>query len=321
MRYRTLPGTDIEVSTICCGAMAMAGAGTFGEQDDAQSVRTVHAALDAGINFFDTAEMYGDGHSDEILGRALEGRRDDAVIASKVSPEHLEEDALVAAAEAGLKRLRTDHFDLYQVHWPRHDIPFEDTAAVLERLREQGKLRAWGVSNFGRLDMAEALAAGRPSTNQVPYSLLWRVIERDIVPVCAEAGVGILCYSPLAQGILAGKFDAPDDIPAPRRRPRYCHGENMEFSFRAVRELRAVAGEIDAPPADVALSWLIGRPGVTSVVAGMRRPDQARENARAADLELPAALAGRLTAASDALYEALDDNPDMWQAGEDSRYR
>jgi aryl-alcohol dehydrogenase-like predicted oxidoreductase len=131
--------------------------------------------------------------------------------------------------------------------------------------------------------------------------------------------VGILCYSPLAQGILTGKFDSEDDIPAGRKRPRYCQDGRTELAFRVVKELEAVAAELNQPMADVALSWLVRRRGVTSVIAGMRTPEQAEENARAGDLELPEEAAARLTKASDPLYNDLDDNPDMWR--EDSRYR
>jgi aryl-alcohol dehydrogenase-like predicted oxidoreductase len=300
--------------------MAMSGTGTFGEQDDQESIDTVHAAIDAGVNFFDTAEGYGDGHSEEVLGRALEGRRDEVVLASKVSPSNLAADDLEASLEATLDRLGTDCLDLYQVHWPNHDIPFEETASVLERLRIEGKIRYWGVSNFGKVDLQECVtAAGHPVINQVPYSLLWRVIEHDIVPLCVQNEVGILCYSPLAQGILTGKFDDAEDIPADRQRTRYCKDGRTELTFQVVDELQAVAQELNQPMARVALSWLVDRQGVTSVIAGMRTPEQAEQNARAGDLELPEDAAGRLTRASAPLLNDLDDNPDMWR--EDSRYR
>ncbi len=299
----------------------MGSSGTFGEQDDELSVRTVHAALEAGINFFDTAEGYGDGHSEAVLGKALEGRRDEVVIATKVSREHLAEPRLVAACEDSLRRLRTDWIDVYQVHWPSRDIPFDGTAAVLERLREGGKIRFWGVSNFGRLDLAEALgAAGRPEVDQVPYSLLWRVIEREVVPICVENGVSVICYSPLAQGILTGKFSSLGEVPPERARARYCR-EAGELAFEVIAELRAVSEELGEPMADVALAWLLTRAGVASVIAGMRTPEQAGQNARAADLRLPPQAVLRLTHASDPLMGALGKNPDMWQAGDRSRYR
>jgi aryl-alcohol dehydrogenase-like predicted oxidoreductase len=321
LEYRKLGRTDIEVSAVCCGAMAMGSSGTFGEQDDAASVRTVQAALEAGINFFDTAEGYGAGHSEEVLGRALEGRRDEVVIATKVSRSHLREEDLVASCEASLRRLRTDRIDVYQVHWPSHRIPFADTALVLERLREQGKVRCWGVSNFGQADLTDALAAaGHPQVNQLPYSLLWRVIEHRVLPLCRESDVSVICYSPLAQGILTGKFGSVEEVPPERARARYCKEAPGE-SFAVVDELRTVSDEVGEPMADVALAWLLAQPGVASVIAGMRRPEQARQNARTADVELPEEAVARLTAASEPLKDALDENPDMWQPTPDSRYR
>jgi aryl-alcohol dehydrogenase-like predicted oxidoreductase len=156
--------------------------------------------------------------------------------------------------------------------------------------------------------------------NQLPYSLLWRAIEHEIVPICTALDVGVVCYSPLAQGLLTGKFDGPEDVPPERARARYCK-EEPELAFRVVDELRAVSQELGEPMADVALAWLLGRPGVAAAIAGMRTPEQARQNAHAADLHLPQDAADRLDAASAPLKEALGANPDMWQPGESSRYR
>jgi myo-inositol catabolism protein IolS len=321
MRFRTLGRTDIEVSVVCCGAMAMSGAGIFGEQADDLSVQTVHAALDAGITFFDTAEAYGRGHSEEVLGRALEGRREEVVVASKAAPNHLREADLVAACESSLRRLGMEHMDLYQVHWPNHGLPFDETASVLDRLVEQGKIRCWGVSNFGPHDLTDALACGRPQVDQLPYSLLWRATEHEIVPVCVQNDVSVLCYSPMAQGILTGKFASAEDVPAQRKRARYCWDNAIGLSFAVVEELRVVAGDLGEPMADVALAWLLARPGVTSVIAGMRTPEQSRQNARAADLSLGPDIVERLERASQPLTDALDSDPDMWQTGDESRYR
>ena len=322
MRYARLGRTNIEVSVVCFGTQALAPSRTYGDSpDDETSVSAVRAALDTGINFFDTAEAYGDGYAEQVLGRALEGRRDRTVVATKVSEDRLTAEDLVRACEASLGRLRTDHIDLYQVHWPSRSIPFADTAEALERLKEQGKVRAWGVSNFGKADLADALQAQRPESNQLPYSLLWRAVEHDLVPACTKDDVSVICYSPLAQGLLTGKFATSADIPPPRRRPRYCADDVIELSFRALDELRAISREISEPMADVALAWLLAQPGVTSAVAGARTPEQAVENARAGKLQLPAGVIDRLTRASQPLKDALDADPDMWQSGAESRYR
>ncbi len=263
MQYRELGRSGIEVSTVCCGAMAMGSSGTFGEQDDDASVATVKAALDAGITFFDTAEGYGGGHSEMVLGRVLPERRHDVVIATKVSARNLRMEKMKASCEASLRLLGTDYIDVYQVHWPDHDLPFEAMIESLERLKEEGKVRHWGVSNFGELDLTDALAVGHPEVNQLPYSLLWRAIEHDILPICVADQVSVITYSPMAQGLLTGKFARVEDVPAERLRARYCTEAAAE-SFAVIDELRAVSEKVKA---------------------------------------------------------ALDANPDMWQAGEGSRYR
>jgi len=321
VQYRKLGRTGIEVSVICCGTMAMCPHPTYGEPDDAESIEAVHTALAAGINFFDTAEGYADGYAEEVLGRALEGRRDEAVIATKVSASHLREADLMEACENSLRRLRTDYVDLYQVHWPNHELPFAETAGALERLREQGKIRAWGVSNFGKFDLKDALDVAVPESNQLPYSLLWRAIEHEVLPLCVENDISVLCYSPMAQGILTGKYAAAADVPAPRRRPRYCRDDVIELSFDVVDELRAVSEEIGEPMSAVALAWVLTRPAVCSVIAGARNAGQVAQNVRAAGLKLPRAAAERLERVSLRLKDALDADPDMWQSGEDSRYR
>jgi myo-inositol catabolism protein IolS len=320
MQYRKLGNTDMHVSAVCFGGMTAGSSGTFGEQDDQQSMWAAREAIDAGINFFDTAEGYGDGHSEKVLGEALEDVREDVFIGTKVSAQNLPEESLIRSCEASLERLRTDYIDLYQVHWPKRDVPFAETAGVLERLKAQGKIRHWGVSNFGKQDLRGALAAGHPEVDQVPYSLLWRVVEHDIVPVCLEHRVSVICYSPTAQGILTGKFRKPQDVPPERSRARYCK-EAPDLCVKVVDELRAVSEEIGEPMVDVALAWVLAQPGVASVITGVRGPKQVRQNAKAADLELPEDALSRLTLVSGMLMDALDRNPDMWQAGENSRYR
>jgi myo-inositol catabolism protein IolS len=321
MHYRRLGSTQIEVSVVCCGTMAMCPHPTYGEPDDGESITAIHTALASGINFFDTAEGYGDGYAEEILGRALEHRRGDAVIATKVSASHLRPADLAHSCEASLRRLRTDYVDLYQVHWPSREVPFAETAGALEGLCEQGKARAWGVSNFGRLDLQQALALAAPESNQLPYSLLWRAIEHEVLPLCDENALSVICYSPMAQGLLTGKFTAPGDIPPPRRRARYCRDDVVSLSFDVVREVRAISAEIEEPMSSVALAWLLARPAVTAVIAGVRNAEQVTQNVRAGQLQLPHGMVERLDRVSLRLKSALDANPDMWQEGENSRYR
>jgi aryl-alcohol dehydrogenase-like predicted oxidoreductase len=314
---------------VAMGCWAIAGGPTWGAQDEADSIATIHAALDAGVNFFDTAEGYGNGYSEEVLGRALKGRRREVVLATKVSRRNLAHDDVLAACEGSLRRLQTDVIDLYQIHWPSRNVPLEETLAALQKLRRQGKVRVIGVSNFGLGDLTGLLTVGRCETDQLPYSLLWRAIEYEIQPKCVEAGVSILCYSPLMQGLLTGKFASPDEVPEGRARTRLFSGDRPGSrhgeagceteAFAAIEEIRRISEEIGEPMAKVAVAWLLHRPGVTAVIAGARQPDQIEETARAADLTLFAGVVDRLARATDALKRLLGPNPDIWQT--DSRFR
>jgi aryl-alcohol dehydrogenase-like predicted oxidoreductase len=311
------------------GCWALAGDDAWGFQDDKDSIDTVHAALDMGVNFFDTAEGYGNGRSEQVLGQALAGRRDRAVIATKVSVSHLSGPGIEKACERSLQLLQTDYIDLYQIHWPSRSVPLVESFEALEKLRQQGKIRAIGVCNFGPADFAELLTVGHCESNQLPYSLLWRGIEFEIGPACADQEVGILCYSPLAQGLLTGKFASADDVPQGRARTRHFssahpltrHGEEGKEAetFAAIDKLRHVCQEIGVPMAQVALAWLLHQRGVTSVLAGARRPEQIRQNAQASDLELPFDVLSDLAQATDGLKQRLGINLDQYQS--DSRLR
>jgi len=325
MKYRKLGPTGISVSVIAMGCWPIGGGLNWGPQKEKDSIATIKAALDAGINFFDTAEAYGEGLSEQLIGRALEGRRGEAVIATKVSPSHLSRGELVKACERSLKNLRTDYIDLYQIHWPSREIPLEETMKTMELLQKEGKIRAVGVSNFSVGDLGELLSNGSCVTNQMPYSLLFRAIEYGVLPMCREKGIGILPYSPLMMGLLAGKFNSADDVPEGRARTRHFskdrphtrHGEDgcEKETFEAVDKIRVICEEINQPMADVALAWLIHQPGVISVLAGARKPGQIEMNAKAADLKLSADVLNKLTEATEELKEKLGPNADMWTAG------
>lgn len=329
MRYCRLGQTDISVSVVAMGCWALAGDQTWGPQVEADSKATIRAALDTGVNFFDTAEGYGDGASEIVLGRALAGRRHEAVIATKVSRAHLSSDEVQQACEGSLRRLQTDYIDLYQIHWPSRTVPLDETMEALEKLREQGKVRAIGVCNFGLQDLSHLLTVGWAETNQLPYSLLWRAIEYEIRQKCVDEGIGILCYSPLAQGLLTGKFSSPDEVPEGRARTRYFskdrpqtrHGEaGCEAEvFTAIEQIRRICDGIGRPMAAVALAWLLHQPGVTSVIAGARRPDQIRQTAQAADPELSPETLAALAEATEGVKRKMGPNPDLWQS--ESRLR
>lgn len=329
-RYRRVGRTDIVVSSVCMGCWALVGDSTWGPQDREDAENAIRAALDAGVTFFDTAEGYGNGASEELLGRVLSGRRDEVILGTKVSPHHARSwDRLEAACAASLRRLRTDHIDVYYLHWPCREAPIADIVEWFGRLQEQGRVRSFAVSNFGVGDLSDLLAVGRCEANQLPYSLLWRVIEDEIAPLCRRNDISITCYSPLAQGLLTGKFRSPDDVPEGRARtrhfshtrPRARHREPgcEKETFEAIAAVRKVCEDIGRPMAEVALAWLLHQPGVTSVIAGARNPEQVRQNARAMDLHLDEAVLRELDAATRPLKRFFGRNPDMWQT--DSRYR
>ncbi len=329
MEYRKLGRSNLTVSAVSMGCWAIVGGSTWGPQDESEALAAIRASLDAGVTFFDTAEGDGDGHSEELLGQALAGRRDEAVIATKVSRSHLSPEAVREACEGSLRRLRTDVIDLYIVHWPSREVPLEKTWRTMEDLQTQGKVRVLGVSNFATGDLAELLEVGRPEADQLPYSLLWRAIEHEVVPVCMRNDISVTCYSPLAQGLLTGKFRTADDVPVGRARTRLFSGDRPEArhgepgaeaeTFSAIDRIRAVAEELGEPMGRVALAWLLAQPSVASVIAGARNPQQARENAAAGDLTLPDDVVRELSQATEALKEHFGTNPDVWES--ESRMR
>jgi myo-inositol catabolism protein IolS len=331
MQYRQLGKDGPNVSAIALGCWAFAGDFNWGPQEDADSIATVHAALDAGVTLFDSAEGYGDGRSEEVLGRALAGRRHEALIATKVSQNHLAPAELARACDRSLKHLQTDYIDLYQIHWPSREIPLEDTLGAMQRLREQGKIRAIGVCNFGMQDMADLQAFDGVISNQLPYSLIWRALEFGIRERCIEQGLGIMAYMPLMQGLLTGKFRYADDVPAGRARTRHFgkqwagtrHGEMgcEEATFVAIDTIRRISARLDLPMAVVSLAWVLQQSGVSCVLAGARKPEQLTENIQAAQTVLTDEVLKELADVTHEVKVFLGSNPDPYQSGLDSRFR
>ena len=327
MECRNFGNTGIKVSVLALGCWSFGGGVRWGEQDDRASIETVAAALDAGITFFDTAEGYG--RSEEVLGRALAGRRHQVVLATKATPDHLKGPDLIEACENSLRRLRTDCIDLYQIHWPNPEVPIAETLAAMQALQAQGKVRAIGVSNFGVRDVTRALAAGRVETNQISYGLIWRAPEFEIASLCRQHDVGIICWGPLGEGMLSGKFSSADDVPSSRRATRYfssnrpgtSHGEEgcEELTFATIDRIRQISREIGQPMAAISLAWLIRQPGVTAVLAGARTPQQIRENVLAGSLALTQEVVAALSAATEELKQRLGPNQDMYLSADQSR--
>ncbi|MFF3581385.1 aldo/keto reductase [Streptomyces mirabilis] len=305
MKYRTLGRTGIKVSPYCLGAMMF---GAIGNPDHDDSVRIIHKALDAGINFIDTADAYSRGESEEIVGKALKGRRDDVVLATKAhlpmgdDPNQRGNSRrwLVRALEDSLRRLGTDHVDLFQIHRPAPDTDVEETLSALTDLVRAGKVRAIGTSSFPASDLVEAQwvaerrGLARFRSEQPTYSILNRGIEREVLPVCERYGMGALVYSPLAGGLLTGRY----------RKDRQADSHRAAFGFKhlsderrldIVEQLIPLAEKAGMPLTHLAMAFAIAHPGVTSAIIGPRTM------AHLDDL-----LAGAETTLTDELLDQID---------------
>ncbi len=308
MRYLPLGSTGVQVSELCLGTMTFGNGWGIGGIDDAQADQVLGAALDAGINFVDTADVYSLGESESILGRALkDGRRDKVVLATKAlsrmgpgrNDAGLSRYHLVRACDASLKRLGTDRIDLYQIHGFDHDTPIEEVVRGLDMLVKSGKVLYVGFCNLSAwqialmLGKAESLGLERMVSAQMYYSLVGRDVEHEVVPLCHKEKLAFLPWSPLAGGFLTGKYRRDQAVkPEGSRFATSQFGEfppvDKEVGFRVVDHLVALAEKLGTTPATIALKWLLSKPVVTSVIVGFRRLDQLMANIAATTLEIPA---------------------------------
>ncbi|WP_433281199.1 aldo/keto reductase [Micromonospora sp. CA-244673] len=313
MRHRVLGGTGIEVSVHCLGTMMF---GAVGNPDHDDCARIVHAALDRGVNFVDTADMYSAGESEVIVGKALRGRRDDVVLATKFhfpmgeGPNRGGNSRrwIVRAVEESLRRLGTDWIDLYQVHRPDRATDVEETLGALTDLVRAGKIRAFGCSTFPAEEIVEAQhvaerrALGRFRTEQPPYSILARGIETAVLPVCQRYGMGVLVWSPLASGFLTGRYrqGAAVDLTAgrPARTPARFDPAlpGNAAKYAAVEQLVALAEEIGCSLPELAVAFTVAHPAVTSAIVGPRTMEQ-----------LEGLLKGAALALDDAVLDRIDE--------------
>lgn len=324
MEYRNLGNSGLKVSPLCLGGM------TFGEADEdsmmhkissseSEAHEIIDRALDAGVNFIDTADVYGqDGLSERVLGNWFEktGRRDDVVLATKMrfrmkdgpNGTGASRRRIIEACEASLRRMNTDHIDLYQIHMQDLDTPEHETLRALDDLVRQGKVRYVGCSNYAAYRLVDSLWLSRTQnlerfvSLQAQYSLIERNLEREHVPLCDKFGLGILPWSPLAGGFLTGKYERGEEPPEGSRfaqmKSRWS-GVATERNWNVIDALEAIATEHDATPAQVALRWLVEQPQVTSVIFGARTTDQLDDNLAAAELDLPDSAFETLTEISD----------------------
>jgi aryl-alcohol dehydrogenase-like predicted oxidoreductase len=295
MQKRKLGNTNLDLTEIGVGAWAIGGQGTafsWGPQDDRESIAAIHHALELGINWIDTAAVYGLGHSEEVVGKAIAGRRKDVIIATKCSQvwndkrevsQSLKAESVKRECEDSLKRLKIDAIDLYQIHWPADEEHLEEGWKAIGELITEGKVRYGGVSNF-HYDMNHMHRTEKVrhiASLQSAYSLMRRLVEKEALPYCAEHRIGYLAYSPMQAGLLTGKFDpthmAPDDW---RRKNSKEHNEpNLAVNLDFIEALRVIAGEYNKTVAQLAIAWILRRPEVTSAIVGARRPAQIEETA------------------------------------------
>jgi aryl-alcohol dehydrogenase-like predicted oxidoreductase len=317
MEPRTLGTSDIKISPIIMGTW-QAGKDMWTGIDDAETTKGIRAAFEAGITTFDSAEAYGKGHSERILGKALKDVREQVVYATKVFPNHLKYDQVMESCNRSLKNLQTNYIDLYQIHWPSGSfgsevVPIEESMGALNELKKQGKVRAIGVSNFSRAQLEEAAACGRIDSLQPPYSLFWRLVESDAMPYCVENSITILAYSPMAQGLLTGKF-GPDhkfEKGDHRARNRLFAPDNYQRVQQALDQLREIAWRKKISIGQLALAWVIAQP-TACAIAGARNAYQAAQNAAAVEIQLSEDELSELDAIGRTVTDRLDENPVMW---------
>ncbi len=326
MNLRQLGSSDLKVSPVFFGAWALGG-WYWGGTDDARAVEAIHASIDAGVHCIDTAPVYGFGHSEEIVGRAIRDRRDRVVLATKCGLRwdieqgenyfktshagasytvfrNLRKDSIILECERSLQRLGTDVIDLYQCHWPDKTTPLEESMDALLSLRQQGKIRAIGVSNFTPAMLEECLRHGPIASDQPEYSLLQRGIEDDIVPFCRAHAIGLIIYKPIMQGLLTGKVTLDRAFPQDdfRGHNAWFKPDNRARVLDALRQIQPIADAHNATLAQLVIAWTIRQPGITSAIVGARTAEQARENARAAAL----VLTDEQDRTIRAVFEALD---------------
>ena len=297
MRYRRLGKSSLVVSAQGLGCMGMSE--FYGDTDDRESIATIHHALDCGVTFFDTADMYGIGRNEELLARALEGRRHEAIVATKFGNVRGEDgsfrgvngrpDYVPLACEASLRRLRMPAIDLYYQHRVDPKVPIEETVGAMARLVEQGKVRYLGLSEAGALTIRRAHATHSIAALQTEYSLWTRDPEEEILATCRELGIGFVPYSPLGRGFLTGRFQKPEDVTAPkdfrRNHPRFQPGA-LEQNLRILHGVEQVAKAEGGTPAQVALAWVLAQGSELVPIPGTKRRKYLDENLGALDMSL-----------------------------------
>ncbi|RUW28302.1 aldo/keto reductase [Mesorhizobium sp. M4B.F.Ca.ET.215.01.1.1] len=326
MLTRTIGASGISASAIGLGTWAIGG-WMWGGTDEAQSIDTIRASIDEGVSLIDTAPAYGQGLSEEIVGKAIKGRRGEVVLATKLgliwhakkgnhffdydgAPVHryLGADSVVYEVEQSLRRLGTDHIDHYITHWQDSTTPVAETMEALDRLKTQGKIRSIGASNVGVADVEAYLAAGQLDAVQQQYSMVVRDMERDLLPFCADNNVSVLSYSSLALGLLSGRI-GPDRVftgDDQRKDNPWFSQANRRKVATLMEEIRPIAEAHGASEAQIVIAWTLQQPGITFSLCGARSPQQARENAQAGRIRLSGQEISQISEAASRHLTSLD---------------
>jgi myo-inositol catabolism protein IolS len=348
MEHRRCGRSELELSVLGLGCWEFGGGDYWGEHSQKDAVEVVHRAVDLGITYFDTAEVYNEGRSEASLGAALRGiPRDKVVIGTKVAPSNAEPQALAAHCDASLRRLETDYIDLYMLHWPIHPQairhftaderlishpPSSDSAfETLGRLRQQGKIRHIGVSNFGADRLRQVQQFGLPIVvNELPYSLLARAIEFAILPYCRQTGTGVIGYMALLQGLLADVYPTLAAVPPQQRRTRHFDSAGSALArhggpgaeaetAQALTDIRTVAREAGLTMSQLAIKWTLANPDVTCTLAGSGKVRHLEDNVKAAAEPLSPEIVARLNSVTRPLMARLGPSFDYYESPENDR--
>jgi len=346
MEKRICKNTGLKLSVIGTGCWAFGGGDYWGEQNQNDANNVVHASVDNGINYFDTAEAYNEGRSESSLGEAIKGiPRDKILIGTKVSPSNCYKETLIEHCEASLNRLQTDYIDLYMVHWPIHphsirhftsddDIiknppEIKETLEALQILKQQGKIRNYGVSNFSSTRLLE-LPLEEITVNELPYNLLCRAIEFDVLSLCEEKGIGVIGYMALLQGILADIYPSLDDVPVWQRRTRHfncksteeCrHGEEgaEDETNSALNGIRRICKDTGLSMAELSIKWILQNPAITCTLVGSRNKKELEANVKAASSPLSKEIKEVLDRITLPVKEKLGNHFDYYESAENDR--
>lgn len=327
MEYREIGESGIVASSIALGTWAVGGGPWWGDSDDSESIRAIHAAIDSGVTMIDTAPAYEFGHSEEVVGRAVKGRRDKVILSTKCGlwwhddrgsfkfeqmgkrvNVSLRPETLSAEIDISLKRLGTDYIDLYMTHWQAVEpdkTPIEDTMAALLRMKDEGKIRAIGVSNADVNHMKEYLDTGRIDSNQLKYSMLDRKVESEQVPFCIDKNISIQAYSPLEQGLLTGKIGMDYELSETEFRNNipWFRPENRKKVLDMLSGWKTLADGYGCTLSQLVIAWTVRQPGITFVLCGARKTVHVLDNVKAAGIELSDADMKRMREDAEALGE------------------